>query len=317
MSVPSLLLRVTQIVHETPAIRVFELMHPEGNALPAFSAGAHIDVHIPGGAVRQYSLWNSPAETHRYMIAVLDVAGGRGGSRAMHRDIRVGQTLEVSGPRNHFPLSMDAGRYLFLAGGIGVTPILAMIDTVRRAGKDFSLVYCTRSPQDTPFRELLSGLPGRVRLHHDGGDPARSLDIAALLSDHAAGTELYCCGPRRFMDAVSTATARWPADAVHFEDFSPPALADAEADQAFTVEIASTGDRYEVPPEKTILEVLREAGMVCDSSCEAGLCGVCCIPYNEGTVIHRDSVLTQDERAGQLAICCSRAAAGSVLKLDL
>ncbi len=317
MSVPSLLLRVTQIVQETPSIRVFELTDPQGGALPAFSAGAHIDVHVPGGSVRQYSLWNSPTETHRYMIAVLNVESGRGGSRSMHRDIRVGQTIEASGPRNHFPLSMGANRYLFLAGGIGVTPILAMIDTVRRADKDFSLVYCTRSPQDTPFRELLSGLLGAVRLHHDGGDPSRSLDIAALLSDHEAGTGLYCCGPRRFMDAVRAATARWPAGTVHFEDFSPSAPADPDADEAFTVEIASTGDRYVVPPEKTILEVLREAGMVCDSSCEAGLCSVCCVPYCQGTVIHRDSVLTEDERAGQLAICCSRAAAGSVLKLDL
>lgn len=317
MSVPSLQLRVTQIVQEIPSIRVFELTDPQGRALPPFSAGAHIDVHVPGGLVRQYSLCNSPTETHRYMIAVLNVESGRGGSRAMHRNIRVGQTVEASRPRNHFSLSTRASRYLFLAGGIGVTPILAMIDTVQRAGKDFSLVYCTRSPQDTPFLGLLSGLSSAVRLHHDGGDPSRSLDIAALLSSFEAGTELYCCGPRRFMDSVRVATTRWPADTVHFEDFNPSAPADTEIDGAFTVEITSTGDRYEVPREKTILEVLREAGMACDSLCEAGLCGVCCVSYSEGTVIHRDSILTEDEREGQLAICCSRAKAGSVLKIDL
>lgn len=292
-------------------------MDPQGRELPPFSAGAHIDVHVPGGLVRQYSLWNSPTETHHYMIAVLKVENGRGGSSAMHRDVHIGQAIEISGPRNHFPLSAQAGHYLFLAGGIGVTPILAMIDTVRRAGQDFSLVYCTRSLQDTPFKEALSSLPGAVRLHHDGGDPSRLLDIAALLSNYEAGIELYCCGPRGLMDAARMATTHWPPGTVHFESFSPTTLADVEADGSFTVEIISTGGRYEVTPEKTILEVLREAGMVCDSMCETGLCGICCVSYSEGMVIHRDSVLTEDERAEQLTICCSRAAAGSVLKLDL
>lgn len=309
-------LRVTTIRQETPAVRVFELVDPQGRALPAFSAGAHIDVHIPGGLVRQYSLCNSPAETHRYVIAVLNVENGRGGSRAMHDSIRVGQTIAVSEPRNHFPLSAGAGRYLLLAGGIGVTPILAMADTVRRAGREFSLVYCTRSPRDTPFLASLSEYHDSVRFHHDGGDPARAFDLAALLSDIKAGTEVYCCGPRGFMDAVRRAAAHWPAGTVHFEDFNP-AAADDDDDGPFTVEIASTGERYQVPPEKTILEVLREAGMDCDSSCEAGLCGVCCVSYSDGAVIHRDSVLTDDERAGQVAICCSRAAPGSLLKLDL
>src|SRR5690349_15552802 len=188
--------RLHAIVLEADGIATFEFRHAGGGELPAFTAGAHIEVHIRPGCVRQYSLCNDPRERHRYVVAVLREEAGRGGSRAMHDELRIGQSVTLGVPRNFFPLAADSRRDLLVAGGIGITPIMAMVSALEAQGREFFLHYCTRNPERTAFRERVSALAaaGRAAIHHDGGDPSRGLDFAALLRDHPPGTHLYYCG---------------------------------------------------------------------------------------------------------------------------
>ena len=307
-------LRVRSITREAAGIHSYELVDPAGAALPPFSAGSHIDVHLPGNLIRQYSLCNDPRERHRYLIGVLNVAGGRGGSKTMHENVHVGDLLTLSAPRNNFPLAEDASRHVLLAGGIGVTPMMAMVETLSARGADFSVLYCSRSPDLTAFRDRLKphAEAGRVAFHHDEGDPARGLDVVAALREHQPGTHLYCCGPGGLMNAVKTATAHWPAGTVHFEFFSAPVAAStAPVSQAagidtFQVRLASNGTVYTVPPAKSIVEVLRENGVECETSCEAGICGTCRTRYLEGTPEHHDLVLSDEEHEEFVLICCAR-----------
>lgn len=320
-------LLVRAIHDEAPGIRSFELSDPDGHELPPFTAGSHVDVVVPGGPLRQYSLFNDPAERHRYRIAVLLEPSGRGGSRAMHEAVAPGDLLEVSAPRNHFPLEESAERHLLIAGGIGVTPLLAMVSRLQRIGAPFEIHYCTRSAERTAFRDALAPLAaaGAVRFHHDGGDPGRGLDVRALVAraDDDEGTHLYCCGPPGLMRAVRDAASAWPAYRLHFEHFAAPATpqpaaaaAGPDAEQAFEVELASSGRVLTVPPGQSILSVLCAAGLSPDSSCEAGVCGVCRTRYLAGDVDHRDFVLADAERADHVMICVSRSR-GPRLVLDL
>ena len=221
-----MLLRLRSIAYLAEAINGYELVDPRGRDLPRFAAGAHVAVRHGASAVRDYSLWNDPAERRRYCIAVLRESGGQGSSH-WHEGVRVGDPVEVSMPRNNFPLTEEAERYLLLAGGIGITPIMAMIAELRRRGAAFLLHYCTRSPEATAFRDELDLLAaqGRVRFYHDGGDPARGLDIATLLRDPKPGTHLYYCGPAGMMRSAATAAASadWPEGTVHCEYFTGPA----------------------------------------------------------------------------------------------
>lgn len=305
--------RVRSITREAIGIHTYELVDPSGAALPPFSAGSHIDVHLPGNLIRQYSLCNDPRERHRYVIGVLNVVGGRGGSKTMHEVVRVSDLFTISAPRNNFPLAEGARRHVLLAGGIGVTPMMAMVETLAAQGADFNVVYCSRSSDLTAFRDRLKphADAGRVAFHHDEGDPAGGLDVAAALREHAAGTHLYCCGPAGLMKAVKAATEHWPPGTVHFEFFSPvPAPATSAAAEAgadtFQVQLASSGVVYTVPPEKSIVEVLRENGVEVETSCEAGICGTCRTRYLEGSPDHRDFVLTDEEHEDFVLICCAR-----------
>ena len=319
-----MLLQVRAITEEAEGIRSFELTDPDGLDLPAFAAGSHVDLTVPGGPIRQYSLCNDPAERHRYCIAVLREPGGRGGSRLMHDAVQVGDLLQVSVPRNTFPLEETAERHLLIAGGIGVTPLLSMISRLQRIGAQFELHYCTRSPERTAFRAALEPLAaaGQVRFHHDGGDPSRGLDVVALLDGIAdARTHLYCCGPAGLMAAVQRAAAHWSSNRLHFEHFAAPAdprstAGAVPADPVFEVELASSGRVLTVRPEQSILSVLEASGLSPDSSCEAGICGACRTRYLGGEVDHRDVVLTDVERADHLMICVSRSK-GPRLILDL
>lgn len=306
-------LLVRSIVLEAKGINAYELVDPAGAALPPFTAGSHIDVKLAGNFIRQYSLCNDPRERHRYVIGVLNVAGGRGGSKAMHESVRVGDLLNISAPRNNFSLAQDASRHVLLAGGIGATPMMAMVETLSARGADFSLLYCSRSPELTAFRDRLKphAKAGRVVFHHDEGDPARGLDVVAALREHEPGTHLYCCGPGGLMKAVEAATAHWPAGTVHFEFFSAPAAAAAPLRQAdrpdiFKVRLASNGAVYTVPPDRSIVEVLRENGVECETSCEAGICGTCRTRYLEGSPEHRDFLLSDEEHEEFVLICCAR-----------
>jgi vanillate O-demethylase ferredoxin subunit len=309
---------VRTITLEAQDILSFELAEPAGGDLPPFAAGAHIDVHVPGGFLRQFSLCNDPAERHRYVTAVLREPAGRGGSRAMHERVRVGDTLEISAPRSNFPLAEGAGRHLLIAGGIGITPLLAMVRRLARLGADFTLHYCTRSTERTAFRAALAEAEraGRVRYHHDGGDPRRGLDVGALLAPVEPATHVYCCGPAGLMAAVKAATAHWPTPQVHFEYFAPPSPDAAIAGgAAFEVAIRSTGKVYPIAADRSILATLREAGLVLDSSCESGTCGTCKTRYLAGEPEHRDYVLSGEEQRDHVMICVSRAKGRLVLDL--
>ncbi len=323
MSLPfePLTVQVARVTQEAVEIRSYELVDPAGAQLPGFSSGAHLNVVLPSGQVRHYSLANDPAERHRYLIAVLREDGGRGGSQEMHDRVQSGDRLQISAPINNFPLSGEARRHLFIAGGIGITPILSMVRQTAREGADWRLHYCTRSPEHTAFAATLEEAlyRPRVQLHHDGGDPVKGLDVAALLAEVRPATHVYCCGPAGLMAAVREAGAHWPQGSLHFEYFTLDETAgDGAENLPFEVEIASSGRVFQIPADKSILEVLEAHGLEVPSLCTEGLCGTCITGVLEGEPDHRDVILDDEEKATNtlMTICCSRAKGGR-LKLDL
>lgn len=304
---------------EAAGICSFELVAADGNALPPFSAGSHIDVHL-AGLVRQYSLCNDPAETHRYMIAVLREENSRGGSAAMHR-LEEGHLLEISHPRNHFPLAQGAPHTLLLAGGIGITPILCMAEQLAVAGSSFSLHYFTRSAERTAFIERMrqSRFSEAVHLHHDDAPVGQQVDPRALIAGQPAGTHLYACGPGGFMEAMLShaRSAGWPEERLHREYFSAPAAAPQQSGE-FEVQVASTGQVVRVAADVSVVTALAAAGIDIPTSCEQGVCGTCLTRVIEGMPEHHDCYLTPEEqsRNDQFTPCCSRALSGRLV-LDL
>jgi phthalate 4,5-dioxygenase reductase subunit len=306
---PALMLVVAHADTPAEGVRRFELRDPAGAALPPFTAGSHVRVRTPAGAVRKYSLCNAPAERDRYVIAVKRDAGGRGGSVSLVDDARVGDRLAVSAPENAFALVDGAPGYLFVAGGIGITPVLAMIHALEAAGVErWRLVYLGRSAATTPFVAELSTQEraGHVRIHYDDGDPARAFDLWPLF-EKPAKTHVYCCGPRPLMDAVRDMTGHWNGANIHFESFVDGAAMARPDDRAFTVTLARAGVEVEVPAGTTILAALRAAGHPVPSSCESGTCGSCRTALVEGEAEHRDLVLAPGEQAGSIMVCVSRA----------
>ncbi|MBB5393788.1 MULTISPECIES: PDR/VanB family oxidoreductase [unclassified Herbaspirillum] len=312
--------KVVAKVQEAEDIFSYELASADRTPLPPFSAGSHIDVMIRPGLVRQYSLCNNPAESHRYLIGVLRDPASRGGSQAMHDEVQQGDVIEISMPRNHFPL-VQARRTLLLAGGIGVTPILCMAERLARIGADFAMHYCARSPGRTAFRQRIaaSAFADRVQLHFDSGDEAQKLKLPELLAHPEAGTHIYVCGPGGFIDhVVNTAREKgWPADQVHLEYFGA-AAANTDGDTSFEVKIASTGKCYTIPADRTVAQALEACGIDIPLSCEQGVCGTCITRVLEGIPDHRDVYFTDAEHAknDQFTPCCSRAK-GKLLVLDL
>ena len=321
MNPTTLTVRVASKTAAAQDICVFELVAADGAVLPPFTAGAHIDVHVPGGLVRQYSLCNAPHETQRYRIGVLRDAASRGGSQAMHERVEVGQVLTISAPKNHFPLAADAGRSLLLAGGIGVTPILCMAEALGAAGAEFEMHYCARSRRHAAFLDQLAAAPyaDRVLLHFDDEAPAQRLDIPALLAAPDVRTHLYVCGPRGFIEAVlsSARTQGWPEAQLHCEFFAGEVIT-TDADSAFEVALQRSGRVVTVPKGITIVRALEAAGFPVMVSCEEGVCGTCLTPVLDGVPDHRDSYLTPEERAAndQMLLCCSRARSARLV-LDL
>ncbi|MDB5929119.1 MAG: ferredoxin [Polaromonas sp.] len=307
----TLSVRVARKQPEAVDIATFELVSVNGSALPAFSAGSHVDVHLPGGPTRQYSLCNAPSESDRYLIGVLRDPASRGGSEAMHAQIAEGQLLQISAPRNHFPLAHDAKRHLLLAGGIGVTPILCMAERLANMGADFEMHYCTRSPERTAFRQRIaaSSFAPKVSFHFDDGAAGQKLDLAGLLAAPASGTHLYVCGPKGFMDAVlGTARASgWPEAQLHYEFFAGTVTA-SSSDASFEVQLASSGKVVVVRTGKTVVQALADAGVEVQVSCEQGVCGTCLTRVLQGTPDHKDMYLTPEEQAAndQFTPCCSR-----------
>ncbi len=301
-------LRVRSIREAAARVHVFELVDDAGGSLPGFTAGAHLSLTLPVGLTRSYSLINPQHETSRYEVAVNLDARSRGGSRCLHEAVRVGQCLPASAPQNLFPLNEQAGQSLFIAGGIGITPIRAMVRRLDALGRDWTLHYCARSRREAAFVDEFEG-DARVRLYFDDEAAqvgASRLDIVRLLADTPATTHVYCCGPAGMLDAYLSAASSRPADTVHYERFGAE-LAAPVNDGGYRVTLARSGKSLPVPPGKTVLQVLREAGLSPASSCEQGVCGSCETAVLAGRPEHRDQVLTSQERAAgrSMMICCS------------
>lgn len=280
-----------------------------GVQLPQWEPGAHVDLMLTDELVRQYSLCGDPRDRSVLQVAVLRESAGRGGSAHVHDVLAEGDTVHVRGPRNHFPLE-PAKRYVFLAGGIGITPMLPMIDQVETEGADWLLVYGGRSRGSMAFRaELEQTYPGRVTVHPQ--DEAGLLDLAAILAEPgetAADIAVYCCGPEGLLAAVEEHCNRWPHGALHLERFAPKAGAMDGPKESFDVELAHTGIVLTVPAERSILDVLWDAGVEILSSCGEGTCGTCEVKVIDGAPEHRDAVLTDDEQEANdaMMVCVSR-----------
>jgi vanillate O-demethylase ferredoxin subunit len=300
----TLRLRIKSIAWEAPDIVSYELRPVDGTVLPPFTAGAHIDLSLLNGLVRSYSLVNPQSERHRYVIAVQKDRASRGGSNWVHEHFRVGDLLVVNGPRNNFALDESAEESVFIAGGIGITPILSMIERLGAIGRDWELIYCSRTRAGTPFLEALEALP-RVRFNFDQEPGGRMLDIAGAVRAAPANAHLYCCGPMPMLDAFEKATKDLPRERVHVEYFT--AKEQPAVEGGFTVVLAKSKREVAVPPGKTILEALCDAGLDIPHSCTEGICGTCETRVLEGVPDHRDLILTEGERASNktMMICCS------------
>lgn len=320
----TLTVRVRAMAYEAQGIVGLELVPlPPATTLPAFSAGAHIDVHLPtpdGELVRSYSLLNDPRETHRYRLGINQDAQSRGGSRFVHRALRVGDTLTISAPRNHFPLDEAAPHNVFIAGGIGITPMLSMIARSQAIGTPWTLYYAARTRAHAGFLDVLESETGRaggqVVFNFDQEPGGKMLDLAAIVAQLPAGAHVYCCGPAPMLEAYEKATASLPAERVHQEYFSAK---DAPAtDGGFTVELARSHKTLQVPAGKTILDCLIELHAEPPYSCREGVCGTCEVKVLEGTPDHRDMVLSDSERAAndRMMVCCSGAKSPKLV-LDL
>jgi cytochrome P450/ferredoxin-NADP reductase len=285
------------------------LADPQGRPLPEWSAGAHVDLLFEGFD-RSYSLCGDPAARDRFEVAVLREQAGRGGSAHIHAHLAEGDTVRVRGPKNHFRLDEEAERYVLIAGGIGITPILAMADRLKRLGKDYELHYAGRSRATMAFAERVLGDHGAaLRLH--AADEGARMDLGEILSTATgSGVQVYACGPERLLAALEIMSAGWPDGTLHVEHFHGGSAAlDPNREQAFEVELTDSGFAVTVPADRTLLESLREAGIDVPSDCEEGLCGTCEVAVVSGPVDHRDKVLSRAEREDgkRMMACCSRA----------
>lgn len=299
---------------------LFDLFPLEGDTLPRFSAGAHIDVEAAPGIVRSYSLCNSASASDRYQIAVLREVSSRGGSAAMHDTIHEGDVIRISEPKNHFPLLPGRHQSLLLAGGIGVTPLLSMAGQLDLEGASFCMHYCTRSAEHAALREYIhqASFANRVIFHADDDDGGAPFNLGKVLAEADSDAHLYVCGPAGFINTVcSTATtAGWSQERIHFEAFSAEPRSEPSSD--FDVLIASSGVHVRVPSDLSIVQALGKAGISVPVSCEQGVCGTCKTGLLDGVPDHRDLYLTDAEKDSNshILLCCSRARSPSLV-LDL
>ena len=297
-------LRLTAIRYAAVDTHLYEFDDPDGRPLPAYEPGAHIDVHMPSALMRQYSLARPYRSGQPYLVGVKFDRGGRGGSRYLHEQARVGELFRIAPPRNHFPLTETAAHTVLIAGGIGVTPVWCMAQRLEEIAAPFELHYAVRTRADAAFLEALERMAPRARLHVDV-EAGGVLDVAAILAKAPKAAHLYCCGPAPMMAAFEAAAADWPPEQVHVEYFSGPAPAPIEG--GFTVVLAKSAREFVIAPGVTILETLRQAGMSVVASCEQGVCGTCETRVIEGVPDHRDLLLTPAEKASNktMMICCS------------
>lgn len=291
------------------------LRRPSGGPLPAWDPGAHIDLLLDGGLIRQYSLCGDPAEEDVWQIAVLREAEGRGGSAYVHEHLTEGTEVRVRGPRNNFPLRA-AARHLFIAGGVGITPLLPMVEAAQAAGADWRLLYGGRTRTSMAFLDRLARYGERVLVRPQ--DECGLLDLTAFLGTPEEGTLVHACGPEPLLRAVQERCAAWPPGTLGVERFAPAEPAGAPAAEAFEVVLARAGRTLTVPPDRSVLQVVTEAGVPVDFSCQEGTCGTCETDVLDGTPDHRDSLLSEDERAaGDTMLICVSRSCGPRLVLDL
>lgn len=306
--------------HEAQDIISVELRAMPGETLPAFEAGAHIDLHLPGGLVRSYSLANDSSERHRYLLGILKDKASRGGSRCVHEQLRVGMVLTISAPRNHFPLHEEADHSVLIAGGIGITPILSMARRLQALERSFEVIYLARSRAATAFSQDLIALGCPVHWHLDdeaGGPP----DLAALLGQRApqGDTHYYACGPAAMLDVFEKVCAERGYAHAHIERFAAVEVKAAkDARTRFTVELRQSGKTFEVTPDTTLHQQLIALKVNVPFSCEEGICGACETRVLEGTPDHRDMVLSSAEHASnQVMMVCVSGCKSERLVLDL
>jgi len=309
-------LRLEAVRYGGEQIALYEFAAPDGGELAPFTAGSHVDVHLPNGIVRQYSLANNPSERSRYVLGVKCDRASRGGSRYMHESLRVGTMLQLSLPRNNFPLHEAAPHTVLIAGGIGITPIRCMVHRLEALGLPWELHYAVRHRSEAVFAEEL-GSDARVHLHVDEEHGGAPLDLARVAREAPTGAHAYCCGPAPMISAFETAFSFWPASMRHVEHFSAPSIVWQEGG-AFSVLLARTQRKLEVPADRSILSVVREAGIDATASCEQGICGACETRVLGGQPEHRDMLLSAEERAAgkSMMICCSRSKSAELV-LDL
>lgn len=298
---------VAEVERDTDTVSIFTLRHPRRPELPPATPGAHVDIHLPDGRIRQYSLCGDLSDRSVYRVAIKREDQGRGASCWLHANLGIGSTVNVSAPRNNFPIKDAAKRHVLIAAGIGITPLAAMARHLSATKRDFVVHYCARSEVEAPLLRTLLPVCGPERMRTYFSAVGQRLDVqAALETEVAIRTHVYCCGPRRLQEGVKQATAGWPASHIHFEAFV--AMADENfKPEPFDIKLASTGETLRVPADRSALEVLREHGLALLSSCELGLCGSCVCGYRDGIVIHRDSVLDANARRDRILPCVSRA----------
>jgi len=317
---PRLSLTVRSVSTTAPDVKRYELAAPDGSDLPAYTAGAHIDLFTPEGLRRSYSLAGDPEDRGRYVLGVRREAGSRGGSRWIFDNVKAGDELTASQPRGSFALVDEADSHTLIAGGIGITPLLGMGHELRRRVAEFHLHYCTPSEAETPFtEEVMSVFSDRVTFHHDGGDPSRGIDLKAVLGTLPDSGHVYLCGPSGLVASAKTHSAHRDEALFHAELFSLDAKPPARDNETFDIFLSRQKTTLTVPEDKSILEVVREAGHAVETSCEDGLCSCCQMRLLGGQAEHRDHVLSSAEKAANetIMICVSRAAAGETLILDL
>ncbi|MGB3388282.1 MAG: PDR/VanB family oxidoreductase [Pseudaminobacter sp.] len=307
--------RLTAIRYAARDIRMFEFAKPDASPLPSTTPGAHIDLHLANGMVRQYSLVETGDAPSCYTVAVKREANSRGGSSFLFDQMKVGSIVSIGKPRNNFPLDESAAESIFIAGGIGITPVHAMMRRLSTAGRPWSLYYACRTREEMPALELMKPA-ANVHLHLDDEAGGRFLDLGSIVRDAPTGAHLYCCGPLPMLAAFEEATREWPSDRVHVEYFAAKDV--AKPSGGFKVRLARSNREYVVPEGQTILQVLRQAGLDVAFSCEEGICGACETPVLSGIPEHHDAILTEKERAANdtMMICCG-GAKSDTLVLDL
>lgn len=293
-------------------------LRPQGDTVFApFEAGAHINLHLPNGLVRSYSLLNSPDDHGRYQIGILRDRNSRGGSRYMHESLRIGMQLSITQPRNLFPLDEGAGHTVLVAGGIGITPIYCMLNRLRQQGKSVELLYCARSRREAAFVAALEASGAQVTWHFDD-EQGGPIDLKAFLAERPASAHFYCCGPTPMIDAFENHCESLGHPNVHVERFAAAPQAPTAPQGSYEVQLARSGMSIEVPSGKSLLDALLESGIEVECSCREGVCGTCETRVLEGEPEHRDGVLTKAEKAAnKTMMVCVSGCKGSRLVLDI